>query len=93
MADNPPIRIYANKIENKITFKTKIGYYPEIVTPETMKLLGSTKNKITNDENGENMPYLEITEVVSVDSYIVNNDCQHDSRVLCIYFPNESFGQ
>ena len=45
--DNPSIRIYLNKIENIITFKIKTGYYLELLTPETMKLLGSTENKIT----------------------------------------------
>ena len=61
---NPSIRIYTNKIENKIAFKTKTGYYLEVLTPETMKLLGSTKSKIKKDKNGENVPYLKITEVV-----------------------------
>ena len=50
--DNPSIRIYVNKIENRITFKIETGYYLELLTPETMKLLGSTKNKITKDKNG-----------------------------------------
>ena len=58
--DNPSIRIYVNRIENRITFKTKNGYYLELLTPETMKLLGSTENKITKDKNGENVPHLEI---------------------------------
>ena len=52
VTDNPSIRIYVNKIENRITFKIKTGYYLELLTPETMKLLGSTKSKITKDENG-----------------------------------------
>ena len=56
--DNPSIRIYVNEIENKITFKIKTGYYLELLTPETMKLFGSTKSKITKDENGENVPHL-----------------------------------
>ena len=55
---NPSIRIYVNKIENRITFKIKTGYYLELLTPETKKLLGSTKSKITKYENGENVPYL-----------------------------------
>ena len=58
-----------------------------------MKLLGSTKNKITNDENGENVPHLEITEVVLVHCNIVNNDYQQDLRVLYTFVPNKSFGQ
>ena len=47
-----------------------------------MELLGSTENKITKDKNGENVPKLEIVKVVLVHCKIVNNDCQHDSRVL-----------
>ena len=74
--------IYVNKIENRITFKIKSGYYLELLTPETMKLLESTKSKITKDENGENVTYLEITEVVVVHYNIVNNDYQHDSSVF-----------
>ena len=90
--DNPSIRIYINKIENRITFKIKTGYYLELVTPETMKLLVSTKNEITKDTNGENVPYLEITEVVLVYCNIVNNNYQQDSRVLCTFVPNKPFG-
>ena len=62
------------------------------ITSETMKLLGSTKNKITKDENGVNVPHLQITEVVLVHCNIVNNDYQHDSRVLYTFVPNKSFG-
>ena len=57
-----------------------------------MKLLGSTENKITKDKNGENVPHLEITEVVLVHCNIVNNDYQHDSRVLYMFAPNKPFG-
>ena len=53
--DNPPIRIYVNRTENRITFKIKSGYYLELLTPETIKLLGSAENKITKDKNGENV--------------------------------------
>ena len=56
--DNPSIRIFVNKIENRITFKIKSGYYLKLLTPETMKLLESTKSKITKDKNGENVPHL-----------------------------------
>ena len=58
-----------------------------------MKLLGSTKIKITNDENGENVPHLEFAEVVSVHCNIVNNDYQQDSKVLYTFVPNKSFAQ
>ena len=57
-----------------------------------MKLLGSTKHKITKDKNGENVPHLEITEVVLVHCGMVNNDYQYDSRVLYSFVPNKSFG-
>ena len=68
-------------------------YYLQLLTAETMKLLGSNKNKITKDENGENVPHLEISEVVLVHCNIVNNDYQQDSRVLHTFVPNKSFGQ
>ena len=58
-----------------------------------MKLLGSTKSKITKDENGENVFYLEITEVVLAHCNIVNNNYQQNSRVLHTFVPNNSFGQ
>ena len=93
MTDNLPIRIYINQIENKITFKIKTRYYLELLASETMKLLGSTKSKITKYGNGENVPCLEITEVVLLHCNIVNNDYQQDSRVLYTLVPNKSFGQ
>ena len=55
-----------NKIENRIAFKIKDGYSLKLLASETMKLLGSTENKITIDKNDENVPHLEVTEVVSV---------------------------
>ena len=64
--NNPSIRIYVNKIENRIIFKIKTGYYLELLTPETMRLLGSTEKQITKDKNGESVTHLEITEVVLV---------------------------
>ena len=90
--DKPLIQIYVNKIESRATFKIKNGYSLELLKPETMKLLGSTKNKITKDKNGENVPHLEITEVVLVHCNIVNNDYQQDSRVLYIFVLNKPFG-
>ena len=62
------------------------------MTPETLKLLGSTEHKITKDKNGENVPHLETTEVVLAHCNIVNNDYQQDSKVLYTFFPNEPFG-
>ena len=73
--------------------RSKTGYYLELLTPEMMKLLGSTKNKITKDENGENVPHLEITEVTLVHCNIVNSDYQHDLSVLFKVVANKFFGQ
>ena len=64
--DNPSIKVYVNKIKNRVKFKIKTGYYLELLMLETMKLLGSTENKIPKDGNGENVAHLEISEVVSV---------------------------
>ena len=90
--DNPSIRIYVNKIQNRITFKIKNGNYLELLTPETMKLLGSSESKITTDKNGENVPHLEIAELVLVHCNLVNNDYQQESRILYTFVPNETFG-
>ena len=93
VTDNRLIMIYVNKIENRITFKIKTGHYLDLLTPETMILLGSTKSKIAWDENGENLPYLEINEAVLVHCNIVNKDCQQDSRVLYAFVPDKIFGE
>ena len=90
--DNLSIRIYINKIENRITFKIKIGYYLELLTPETMKLLRSTENKITKDKNGGTVAHFESTEVVLVHCNIVNKDYQQGSIVLYTFVPYKPFG-
>ena len=91
--DNPPIKTYINKIENRITFKIKTMYYLQLLTPETIKLLRRIKGKITRNKNGENVPHLGFTEVKLVHCNIVNNDYQHDLRVLYIFVSNKFFGQ
>ena len=57
-----------------------------------MKLLGSAENKITKDKNGENVPHLEVVELVLVHYNLVNNDYQEDSRILYTFVPNKTFG-
>ena len=84
--------IIENKIENRITFKIKNGSSLELLTSETIKLLGGTENKITKDKSSENVPHLEITEVVLVHCNIVNNDYQQDWRVLYTFILNKPFG-
>ena len=71
--DNPSIRIYINKPEKRNTFYIKTEYYLDLLTPETMQILGSTENKITKDKNGENVLHFEIAEIVLVHCIIVNN--------------------
>ena len=66
MTNDLPIKICVNEIQNRITFRIKTEYYLKFVTSETAKLLGSTKSKITNNENGDNAPHLEISEAVLV---------------------------
>ena len=88
IVDNPTIIIYVNRI----TFKIKTGYYLELLTPKTMKLLGNSESKITKDKNGENVPRLEVAELVLVHCNLVNNDYQQDSRILYAFVPNKTLG-
>ena len=89
--DKPSVQIYVNEIENAVTFRIKNGYSLEFLTPETIKLLGSTKNKKTKDKSGENVPHLEITGVVLVHCNIFNSDYQQYSRVLYTFASNKPF--
>ena len=90
---NPSIQIYANMIKNRIVFKIKNNYKLELLTHETMKLLGSTEKVVDKDKNGENVPKLESVEVVLVHCNLVKNDYQHASKVLFSFVPNKKFGQ
>ena len=74
-------------MENIITFKIKTGYYLEILSPETMKLLGSPES------NGESLPHLEITEAVLFHYNIVDNNYQQDSIILYTFVHNKPFWQ
>ena len=85
--------MYINKIENRITFKIKTGYYLAFLMPEKMKLLGNIKSETNKDKNGKNVLNLEITEVVLVHCNIFSIHYQQDSRVLYTFVSNESCGQ
>ena len=93
IAETSPILIYANNITNRIIFKIKTGYKLELLSKETMKLLGSTSNIIDADKNSENVPRLENVEVVLVHCNLVNNSYQQHSRVLFTFAPNKKYGQ
>ena len=88
VTDNPSKRINVNKTENTVISNFKIGYYLELLTPETKNLFGSTKIKISRDKNYENVSHWEITEVVLVHSKILNHYYKHDLRVLYTFIPN-----
>ena len=93
LTENPSIQIYPNEIINRIVFKIQTGYKLELLSPETMKLLGSTKKVVNKDKNGENMPKLESVEVNLVNCNLVKTDYQHTSKVLFTFAPNKKFGQ
>ena len=93
MTKNPPVQIYQNKIKNRIVFKIKTKYKLELLTPETMKLLGSTKKDADKGKDGEIVPKLESVEVVLVHCNLVKNDYQHISKALFSFVPNKQFGQ
>ena len=76
IADNPPVQIYLDKIKNRIVFKIKTGYKLELLTEETMQLLGSSKKVIEENKNGAIVPRLEVVEVVLVHRNLVNNNYQ-----------------
>ena len=84
--NNPLIRTYVYKIKNRFTFKIKTGYYLDFLTIKTIKLLGSTENKIAKDKNAENIPHLEATELVLLYCNIVSNDYWQDSRIYIHLF-------
>ena len=67
----------------------KTRHYLELLPTEKMKLLRSSKCKLSKDEYGENVPNLAITEAVLVHSNVFNDDYQHASRVLYTFFPNK----
>ena len=90
---NLPVEIYPNKIKNRIVFKIKTCYKLKLLTPEIMRLLGSTKKVVDTDKNSENVPKLESVEVVLDHCNLVKNDYQHSSKVLCSFVLNKQFGQ
>ena len=83
IADNPPVQIYVNKIIYKL----------ELLSKETMQLLGSSKKVIDKSKDGEFVPRLDSVEVVLVHCNLVNNNYQQASKVLFTFVRNKQFGQ
>ena len=93
IADVSPVLIYVNEINNRIVFKIKSGYKFELLSKETMRLLGSTSNSIDKDKNSELVPKLESVDLVLVHCNLVNSSYQQASKVLFTFVPNKNYGQ
>ena len=78
-----------NKIKNRIAFKIKTGYKLELLFPETMQLLGSSKKDVDQNKDGQSVPKLEFVEVVLVHCNLVNNNYQQASKVLFTFAANK----
>ena len=93
LTENPSVQIYPNRIQNRIVFKIKIEYKLELLTPETMKLLGIRKKYVDKDKSWETVPKLESVEFALVHFSLVKNDYQQASKVLFTFVSNNEFGQ
>ena len=93
IADVSPVLIYVNEINNRIVFKIKSGYKLELLSKETMRLLGSLTDTIDGDKNSELVPKLESVDLVLLHCNLVNNSYQQASKVLFTFVPNKKYGQ
>ena len=93
IADVSPVLIYVNEINNRIVFKIKSGYKLELLSKETMKLLGSSTDTIDGDKNSKLVPKLKSVDLVLVHYNLVNNSYQQASKVLFTFVPNKKYGQ
>ena len=93
IADVSPVLIYLNEINNRIVFKIKSGYKLELLSKETMRLLGSSTDTIDGDKNSELVPKLESVGLVLVHCNLVNNSYQQASKVLFTFVLNKTNGQ
>ena len=93
----PPIHVYINRIsdqisvQNRLVFKIKDGYKPELQTPERIKLFGNTKKLIDKTKNREKVPNFEVVEVVLVKCNLVDNQYQEKSEILYTFISNKSY--
>ena len=92
LTEDPAIKVYCNTIKNRIISKIKSGYKLEMLTPETMSLLGTTKKVVDQNKNVENIQNLESVEAVLVHCNLDKNNYQLTSKVLLTFIPNKEFG-
>ena len=93
IADVSPVLIYVNETNNRIVVKIKSGYKLELLSKETMRLLGSSADTIDGDKNSELVPKLESVDLVLVHCNLVNSNYQQASKVLFTFVPNKKYGQ
>ena len=93
IANVSPVFIYVNEKNNRIVFKIKSGYKLELLSKETMRLLGSSADTIDGDKNSELVPKLESVDLVLVHCNLVNNSYQQASKLLFPFVPNKKYGQ
>ena len=93
IGNNSPVQIYANRIKNRIVFKIKTGYKLELLSLETIKLLGSIRKYVDQNKDGEDVPKLESVEGFLVHCNLVNSNYQQASKVLFTFVPNKQFAQ
>ena len=93
LAENLPIQIFSNKIKTSIAWEVQTGYKLELLSPETMKLLGTTKKDVDEDKDGEDVPKLESVEVMLAHCSLVNNNYQQASKLSFTFVSNKQFGQ
>lgn len=87
------MQLCVNKIKNKIVFKIKVGYKLEYISLKILKLLGSTKNDIDQNKDGENVPKLTSIEIVLRHNNLVYDNYQEASKILLNFVRNKQFGQ
>ena len=93
IAEVSPVLTYVNEINNRIVFKINSGYKLELLSKETMRLLGSSTDTIDGDKNSELVPKLESVDLVLVHCNLVNYSYQQASKVLFTFVPNKKYGQ
>ena len=93
IAEVSPVLIYVNEINDGIVFKIKSGYKLELLSKETMRLLGSSSDTIDGDKNSELVPKLESVDLILVHCNVVNNNYRQASKLLFTFVPNKKYGQ